>query len=92
MGFYRHSNPYMQTVGASLRFVIDVGGWQQSRFVLPSGQSGHSLSPHYSDQTALWRGGLNVEIATCETRSDAEHTLLLIPASAALIDSDRAVI
>ena len=24
-GFYRHSNPYAHTVGASLRFVIDVG-------------------------------------------------------------------
>lgn len=79
MGFYRHSNPYMQTVGASLRFVIDVGNWQQSRFVLPSGQSGHPLSAHYSDQTALWRDGRNVEFETCENPSDAEHMLLLLP-------------
>jgi penicillin G amidase len=83
IGFYRHSNPYTHTVGASLRFVIDVGGWQQSRFVLPSGQSGHPLSPHYSDQTALWRGGQNVGIGSCEN-PDAEHMLLLIPEPAAL--------
>lgn len=84
MGFYRHSNPYLQTVGASLRFVIDVGDWEQSRFVLPSGQSGHPLSPHYADQTALWRDGRNIGFGSCENPSDAEHMLLLIPASAAL--------
>ena len=42
-GFYRHSSPYAHTVGASLRFVIDVGTWQQSGFILASGQSGHVL-------------------------------------------------
>jgi penicillin amidase len=84
MGFYRHSNPYTQIVGASLRFVIDVGDWQQSAFVLPSGQSGHPLSPHYSDQTALWRAGRNLGIGTCENPPDAERTLLLIPAPAEL--------
>src|SRR4029453_4646514 len=62
MGFYRHSNPYAQTVGASLRFVIDVGGWQQSDFILTSGQSGHPFSPHYGDQTSLWRAGRYVRM------------------------------
>jgi penicillin G amidase len=57
MGFYRHSNPYEHTVGASLRFIIDVGRWQESRFVLASGQSGHPFTPHYGDQTPLWRAG-----------------------------------
>jgi penicillin G amidase len=84
MGFYRHSNPYSQTVGASLRFIIDVGNWQRSGFVLPSGQSGHPLSAHYSDQTALWRGGRNVRLGALETSAEAEHTLLLTPAPTAL--------
>src|SRR4029077_14281129 len=57
MGFYRHSSPYPHTVGASLRFVIDVGRWHQSEFILASGQSGHAFSPHYGDQAALWRAG-----------------------------------
>jgi penicillin G amidase len=83
MGFYRHSNPYAQTVGASLRFVIDVGGWQQSGFVLPSGQSGHPSSAHYGDQTPLWRSGRNTTIGSCD-ESGAESTLLLIPPSGAL--------
>ena len=59
-GFYRHSSPYAHTVGASLRFVIDVGTWQQSGFILASGQSGHLFSPHYRDQTiALAYGSLH---------------------------------
>ena len=57
MGFYRHSNPYTHTVGASLRFIVDLGNWQASGFILPSGQSGHALSAHYADQTDSWLGG-----------------------------------
>jgi penicillin G amidase len=83
MGFYRHSNPYEHTVGASLRFVIDVGGWQQSGFVLASGQSGHPFSPHYGDQTPLWRAGRSI---TMEIRADEpfEDVLSLVPSSAPL--------
>jgi len=57
MGFYRHSNPYLQTVGASLRCVIEPGNSKDARFVLASGQSGHALSPHYADQASLWLRG-----------------------------------
>ena len=57
IGFYRHSSPYDQIVGASLRMIIDVGNWQESGFVLPAGQSGHFQSPHYGDQTLLWQTG-----------------------------------
>jgi penicillin G amidase len=83
MGFYRHSNPYEHTVGASLRFVIDVGGWQQSGFILAAGQSGHPLSPHYGDQTPLWRAGQYIRI---ETRLDKpfEDVFSLVPSSAPL--------
>jgi len=42
---------------ASMRLVIDVGNWSASRWVLPGGQSGNPLSPHYDDQLALWRQG-----------------------------------
>jgi penicillin amidase len=79
MGFYRHSNPYAHTVGASLRFVIDVGGWQ-SNFILISGQSGHPCSPHYDDQTSVWRSGgyIRLEMATDEP---SENVLTLAPLS-----------
>lgn len=56
-------NPYQI---ASLRMVIDVGEWGRSRFVLPGGQSGNPLSPHYTDQLPLWQGGEGVPIAWTE--------------------------
>lgn len=64
LGFYRHSDPYRHTVGASLRIIIDLGDWRNSGFVLPSGQSGHPFSSHYGDQTHLWRNGQRIHISS----------------------------
>jgi penicillin amidase len=77
MGFYRHSNPYQHIVGASLRFVIDVGAWQ-SNFILSSGQSGHPCSPHYGDQTSLWRAGRYIRMEMSADES-SEDVLTLAP-------------
>jgi penicillin amidase len=41
----------------SWRQVLDVGSWDNSRVVLPAGQSGHPLSDLYFDQNELWRSG-----------------------------------
>ncbi|MGQ0733719.1 MAG: penicillin acylase family protein [Acidobacteriota bacterium] len=41
----------------SWRQVFDVGAWDEALVVLPTGQSGHPLSPHYFDQHELWRTG-----------------------------------
>ena len=48
---------------ASLRMVVDVGAWENSRFSLPGGQSGNPLSPHYDDLLPLWQRGEGVPIA-----------------------------
>jgi penicillin amidase len=48
---------------ASLRMVIDVGEWENSRFSLPGGQSGNPLSPHYADLLPFWKRGRGVPIA-----------------------------
>jgi penicillin amidase len=68
---------------ASVRVAIDVGAWENSRFVLPGGQSGNPFSPHYDDQLPLWRRGESVPIAwTPETvRTATKHELLLKPLS-----------
>lgn len=66
LGFYRHSNPYAQTVGSSLRFIADMGMHQNSQFILPSGQSGHPWSPHYGDQNPLWLTGMRTKLFTAE--------------------------
>jgi penicillin amidase len=59
---------------ASMRVVIDVGAWSNSRYILPGGQSGNPLSPHYDDQLPIWQRGDGVpipwtpeEIAACQT-------------------------
>ena len=67
---------------ATLRMVVDVGNWEESRFVLPSGQSGNPLSPHYADQHALWRRGEGIPIAWTPEKVDqiAQATLRLVPA------------
>jgi penicillin amidase len=65
---------------ASLRVVIDVGAWHNSRFVLPGGQSGNPLSPHYGNLFALWQRGDGVPIAWTpdDVRSTAVTTLELV--------------
>jgi penicillin amidase len=65
----------------SLRAVFDVGAWQNSRFVLPGGQSGNPLSPHYGDLFELWQRGEGVPIAfTAEQMQEAAvETLELHP-------------
>ncbi len=64
---------------ASMRVVMDVGAWGQSRFVLPGGQSGNPFSPHYSDLFALWQKGEGVPIAWTaeEVRQATVETLEL---------------
>ncbi|MFN0044476.1 MAG: penicillin acylase family protein [Alphaproteobacteria bacterium] len=53
--FADSTEPYRATHIASLRAILDVGEPDGSLFVLPTGQSGHPLSPHYLDQALRWR-------------------------------------
>jgi penicillin amidase len=45
------------TAGASERFAVSPGREDQGYFHMPCGQSGHPLSPHYSDGHAAWVRG-----------------------------------
>ena len=80
MGFYRHSNPFRHVVGPSMRMIADLGDWQNGRFILASGQSGHCFSPHYGDQTELWRRGSYVRLCHDERSMERWPVLLLEPA------------
>ena len=53
---YRISD-FRQMVGPSVRVVIDVGNWDNSRAVNYPGQSGDPDSPHYRDLAQMWRNG-----------------------------------
>ena len=81
IGFYRHSNPYAQTVGASMRFIIDMSGAHSSEFILPSGQSGHPWRAHYADQTQLWLRGQRIRMFPENRNAENESDLLLEPMS-----------
>ena len=45
------------TNGASVRMVLDVGEWDNSRVINTPGQSGDPSSPHYNDLFPLWAEG-----------------------------------
>lgn len=43
--------------GPGLRAVFDLANLDAARFMIASGQSGHPLSPYYTDTTESWRDG-----------------------------------
>jgi penicillin amidase len=65
----------------NLRAVMDVGNWEESRYVLAGGQSGNPLSPHYDDMVDLWLRGESVTMAWSpdSVRERACATLTLVP-------------
>ena len=88
MGFYRHSNPYAQTVGASLRFAAELGDPVRSGAVLAAGQSGHPTSKYYADQTDLWVRGERIPLAESDELEKRGVRLLLQPARATIAPQD----
>jgi penicillin amidase len=48
---------FRQTVGSSVRLVLDVGSWDAGRAVNYPGQSGDTAGPHYRDLAQLWSTG-----------------------------------
>jgi penicillin amidase len=73
--------PFQAWEYPSWRQVLDVGAWDESRVVLPTGQSGHILSPHYFDQNELWRTGQyrSQAFSRQAVLQARAHRLLLVP-------------
>ena len=65
----------------SLRMIVDLGNFADSRWVLPGGQSGNPLSAHYADQLPLWRAGEGIPIpfSPQEVTAASRHRLSLVP-------------
>lgn len=78
---YHRLRPFAVWEIPSWRQIIDVGQWDDSRVVLPAGQSGHPLSPHYFDQNEMWRAGQYRQQPFSRAAVDAarQHRLLLLP-------------
>ena len=65
----------------SWRQLFEVGQWDDSRVILPGGQSGHPLSPFYFDQNEMWRQGQyrRQPFSRDAVAAAARHRLLLVP-------------
>ncbi len=60
---YNHARPYTATGGATTRLVLEMSSPIKAWSVMPGGQSGHRLSPHYDDQTTAWLAGELLPVA-----------------------------
>jgi penicillin amidase len=71
--------PFATPLGTSFRFLADLSDPDQSRSVVPTGASGHPLSPYYFDQNAEWLEGrshpLPLERGTLEASPHGKLTL-----------------
>ncbi len=68
------------TYGALARYVFDVGDWENSRWTVFHGASGHPGSPHYADQHAEWAAARMVPMTygweTLAGEAEARQTLM----------------
>jgi penicillin amidase len=74
-------SPFGVTDISSYRQIVDVGAWDHTLAVNPTGQSGHVRSPHYFDQNALWARTeyRSFPFTRAAVDSAKAHRLLLVP-------------
>ena len=85
--YYRHSRPYDQVVGASMRMLVTLSEPIRSRFVIVPGQAGNPASPYYRDQLEPWRRGGTFGFA--ESGDEMKDWALLVLAASASESSYR---
>jgi penicillin G amidase len=78
---YRVSD-FRQIGGPSVRWVVDVGNWDNTRAVNLPGQSGNPDSPHYRDLASMWRNGQYFPLLYSRKAVEGatEKKLTLVPA------------
>jgi penicillin amidase len=72
---------YHVTGGASVRMVLDVGAWDNSRIINTPGQSGDPADAHYRDLFPLWAAGRYVPFVFSDAAVEAaaERVITLDP-------------
>ena len=72
---------YAVTSAPSMRMVVSLGDFDDSRWINLTGVSGHPFHAHYTDQTDLWAKGETLPWAFTPSAVDdaAEDTLTLTP-------------
>jgi penicillin G amidase len=78
---YRQSD-FRDTSGPSVRVVIDLGNWDNSRAINHPGQSGDPDNPHYRDLAPLWSSGHYIPLLYTKNavRRATEKKIRLLPA------------
>ncbi|MCW2783055.1 MAG: quiP [Marmoricola sp.] len=74
---------YAVTAAPSMRMVVDLSDFDNSRWINQTGVSGHAFSAHYTDQTKLWLAGETLPWVSSKTAVQAatrDH-LNLVPRS-----------
>jgi penicillin G amidase len=68
--------------GPAMRFVANLGNWDESIMLIPGGQSGQPGSTHYTDQFPYWYEGRPIyqPFSDAGQASSRKHTLTLKPA------------
>lgn len=61
---YLFVEPYSNKLGPSMRYIYDFSEKNIINMILPTGQSGHIFSDHYSDMTEKWLAGKYLRINT----------------------------
>jgi hypothetical protein len=76
-----HVTDFRDSHGPSLRVVVDLGNWDNSRAMNYPGQSGDPDSPHYRDLATRWRTGQYVPLLYSRKAVEAatEKRIQLLP-------------
>lgn len=80
-GWWDRQKPYEMTSGAAIRIVVDMSNLGTMTLISPPGQSGHYLSPYYSDLVDLWAKGEQIPAHYTDAQS-LQQLLVLQPGSA----------
>ena len=75
---YSYLDPFFVDSGATVRAVAELGAVPRVWSVMPGGQSGHPLSPHYADQYSGWLAGELFPVASVP-EAVAGEVLRLVP-------------
>jgi penicillin amidase len=78
-GWWNRENPYEMISGAAIRIVVDMADLSTMTLMSPPGQSGHFLSPYYSDLAQTWSKGGQVP-ANYTSAMTLKNVLKLDPA------------
>jgi penicillin amidase len=76
------SGRYKVTFGPSMRRIVDFSDLSKSYSVLPTGQSGYFMAPHYSDQFKLFNSNTfrpQLLVDKNQIKSQSKAPLILEP-------------